>query len=144
MFQTNFKYINVTNSVLYIPNTIVYNIPGINTTLKYITNINLIVFVTILFITPYVLNKRKRRLYIYVVKITLPDRNPIVIEVVILVVAPVPIAALLIPVPVQALLLVLHGGTIYLIVTGRTPRFLDPGGTGQIFHALYPHGDGGG
>lgn len=89
-------------------------------------------------------NKRKRKLYIYVVKITLPDRNPIVIQVVILVVAPVPIAALLIPVPVQALLLVLHGGAIDLIVTGRTPRFLDPGGTGQIFHALYPHGDGGG
>lgn len=117
-----------------------------NTTLKYITNINLIVFVTISFITPYVLKKRKRKLYIYiyVVKITLPDRNPIVIQVVILVVAPVPIAALLIPVPVQALLLVLHGGAIYLIVTGRTPRLLDPGGTGQIFHALYPHGDGGG
>lgn len=77
-------------------------------------------------------------------KITLPDRNPIVIQVVSLVVAPVPIAALLIPIPVQALLLVLLVGALHLLVSGRSPQFLDPCGTTHIFYALYSHGDGGG
>lgn len=48
---------------------------GINIIFKYIININLIVFVIILFIILYVFNKWKRRLYIYVVKIILFDCN---------------------------------------------------------------------